>query len=151
MAGIPHRSSSGPPEAFSLPFSPLCPRIRGLFPATEFAVAFSPSLPNPGDPKTTLACACTNFGDFTTVERSGAARSRSPPRSDLSRLILIARPRLRDTASRTRALRPGPSVSARVPWRWARSVSAPSTSIADAPSPPISARPPVRARSRLQI
>jgi hypothetical protein len=79
MAGIPQRSSSGPLEAFSPLFSPLCPRIRGLFPATEFVVAFSPSLPNPGDPGTNLARACPNSGDFTAAERSGAARSRSPP------------------------------------------------------------------------
>jgi hypothetical protein len=90
---------------------------------------FSPSLPNPGDPGTTLARTCPNSGDFTAVERSGAARSRSPPRSDLPRPILIARPRSRDTASRTRALRSGPSVSARVPWRWARSVSVPPRSL----------------------
>jgi hypothetical protein len=78
VAGILHRSSSGPPEAFSLPFSPLCPRIHGLFPTTEFAVAFSPSLPKPGDPGTTLARACPNSGDFTAAERSSATRSRSP-------------------------------------------------------------------------
>ena len=77
MAGIPHRSSSSPPEAFSPPFFPLCPRIHGLFPAIEFAVAFSPSLPNPGDPGTTLAHACLNSIDLTTVERSSTARSHS--------------------------------------------------------------------------
>jgi hypothetical protein len=49
----------------------------------------------------------------------------TPSRFDLPRLILIARPRSRDTASRTRALCSGPSVSAHVPWRWARSVDAP--------------------------
>jgi hypothetical protein len=48
VAGIAHRSYSGPLEAFSLPFSPLCPWIHGLFPAIEFAVAPSPSLPNFG-------------------------------------------------------------------------------------------------------
>jgi hypothetical protein len=78
VPGILHRSSSGPPEAFSLLFSPLGPRIRGLFPATKFAVAFSPSLPNPGDPEITLACAYPNSGNFTAAERSSAARSRSP-------------------------------------------------------------------------
>jgi hypothetical protein len=77
VAGIPHRSSSGPPVAFSSSFSPLYPRIRGLFPATEFAVAFSPSLPNPGDPGATLARACPNSGDFTAAERSSGAHSRS--------------------------------------------------------------------------
>ena len=70
-----HRSSSGPPVAFSSSFSPLYPRIRGLFPATEFAVAFSPSLPNPGDPGATLSRASLNSGDLTTAERNSAARS----------------------------------------------------------------------------
>ena len=77
MAGIPHRSSSGPPEASSPSFFPLCPQIRGLFPSTEFVVAFSPSLPNPGDPRTPLAHACLNSIDLTTVERSSTARSHS--------------------------------------------------------------------------
>jgi hypothetical protein len=76
VAGIPQQSSSGPPEAFSPPFFPLCPRIHGLFPATEFAVAFSPSLPNPGDPGATLARACPKSGDLTVAEMSSAARSR---------------------------------------------------------------------------
>jgi hypothetical protein len=76
---MPRRSSSGPPEAFSPPFSPLCPRIRGLFLAIEFVVAFSPSLTNPDDPGTPLAHACLSFGDFTVAERSSAAHSRSPP------------------------------------------------------------------------
>ena len=77
-AGIPHRSYSGPPETFSPPFSPLCPRIRGLFPAIEFAVAFSPSLPNSGDPGTTLARASLNSGDLTAAERSRAAVADRP-------------------------------------------------------------------------
>jgi hypothetical protein len=38
----------------------------------------SPSLPNPGDPGATLARACPNSSDFTTAERSSAARSGSP-------------------------------------------------------------------------
>lgn len=79
VAGIPHRSSSSLPEASSPPFFPLCPRIRGLFPAIEFAVAFSPSLPNPGDLGATLARACLNSGDLTAAERSSAARSCSFP------------------------------------------------------------------------
>ena len=78
MTGMPHRSSSGPPEAFSPPFSPLRPWIRGFFPATEFVVASSPSLPNPGDPRATLARASLNSGDLTAAEKSSAARSRSP-------------------------------------------------------------------------
>jgi hypothetical protein len=77
-AGIPHRSYSGPPETFPPPFSPLYPRIRGLFHAIEFVVVFSPSLPNSGDPEATLAHAYLNSGDLTAAERSNAARSRSP-------------------------------------------------------------------------
>jgi hypothetical protein len=70
-----HQSYSGPPEAFSPSFSPLCPWIHGLFPAIEFVVAFSPSLPNSGDPGATLARVSLNFGDLTAAERSGAASS----------------------------------------------------------------------------
>jgi hypothetical protein len=109
VAGMAHRSYSGPPEAFSPPFSPLCPWIRGLFPAIEFAVAPSSSLPNSGDPGATLARASLNSGDFTAAERSGAARSRlfplvwSPP-SDSDRTARIA-----GTASRTHALTPWPA------------------------------------------
>jgi hypothetical protein len=73
VAGMAHRSFSGPPETFSPPFSPLCPWIHGLFPAIEFAVVPSPSLPNSGNPRATLARACLNFGDLTAMERSGAA------------------------------------------------------------------------------
>jgi hypothetical protein len=73
-----HRSYSGPLETFSPPFSLLCPWIRGLFPAIEFAVVPSSSLPNSGDPGATLARASLNSGDLTAVERSSAARSRSP-------------------------------------------------------------------------
>ena len=73
-----HRSYSGPLETFSPPFSPLCPWIHGLFPAIEFAVAPSPSLPNSGDPGATLARASLNSGDLTAAERSSTARSRSP-------------------------------------------------------------------------
>jgi hypothetical protein len=72
-----HRSYSGPPEASSPSFSPLYPWIHGLVPAIEFAVAFSPSLPNSGDPGATLARASLNSSDLTAAERSGAARSRS--------------------------------------------------------------------------
>jgi hypothetical protein len=76
MAGMAHRSYSGPSEASSPPFSPLCLWIHGLVPAIEFAVAFSPSLPNSGDPRANLARASLNFGDLTAAERSGAARNR---------------------------------------------------------------------------
>ena len=75
MAGMAHRSCSGPPKAFSPPFSPLCPWIHGLFPAIEFTVAPSSPLPNSGDPGATLARARLNSGDLTAAER-GAARSR---------------------------------------------------------------------------
>ena len=91
MAGMAHRSSSGPLKAFSPPFSPLCPWIHGLFPAIEFVVAPSPSLPNSGDPGATLACACLNSGDLTAAERSGVARSCLFPRSDPFSPIQIER------------------------------------------------------------
>jgi hypothetical protein len=71
-----HRSSSGPPEAFSPPFSPLCLWIHGPFPAIEFAVAPSSSLPNSSNPGATLDHACLNSGDLTAAERNNAARSR---------------------------------------------------------------------------
>jgi hypothetical protein len=47
--------------------------------------------------------------------------------------------------------RPGPPVSAQVLWRWARSVSAPSPSTADAPGPLINARPPPRVPSTVDL
>ncbi|PWZ12633.1 hypothetical protein Zm00014a_005026 [Zea mays] len=74
-----HRSSSVLPEAFSPPFSPLCLWIHGPFPAIEFVVAPSSSLPNSGDPGATLARTCINSGDLTTAERNSAARSRLSP------------------------------------------------------------------------
>jgi hypothetical protein len=92
VAGIAHRSFSGPPKTFSPPFSPLCPWIHGLFPAIEFVVASSSSLPNSGDPGATLAHACLNSSDLTTAERSDAARSRLFPQSDPLRPIQIERP-----------------------------------------------------------
>jgi hypothetical protein len=98
-----HRSFSDPPETFSPPFSPLCLWIRGLFPAIEFVVAPSTSLPNSGDPGATLAHARLNAGDLIATERSGAARSCLFPRFDPLRLIQIEWLGPRDTASRTRA------------------------------------------------
>jgi hypothetical protein len=74
---MPRRSSFGLPETFSSSFSPLCLWIHGLFPAIEFAMAFSPSLPNSGDPGATLARASLNSCDPTAAERNSAARSRS--------------------------------------------------------------------------
>jgi hypothetical protein len=79
VAGMAHRSYSSPSETFSPLFSLLCPWIHGLFPAIEFAVAFSPSLPNFGDPGATLARASLNSGDPTAAERNNTARSRSFP------------------------------------------------------------------------
>jgi hypothetical protein len=79
VAGMAHRSYSGPPETFSPPFSLLCPWIHGLFPAIEFAVVPSPSLPNSGDPGATLTRASLNSSDLTAAERSSAARSRLFP------------------------------------------------------------------------
>jgi hypothetical protein len=87
VAEIAHRSFSDLPETFSPPFSPLCPWIHGLFPAIEFAVAPSTSLPNFGDPGATLARARLSSNDVTAVERSGAARSCLFPRSDPLRPI----------------------------------------------------------------
>ena len=74
-----HRSYSGPPEAFSPPFSPLCLWIHGLFPAIEFVVAPSPSLRNSGDPGATLARASLNSGDLTAAERNSATHSHPSP------------------------------------------------------------------------
>jgi hypothetical protein len=103
VAGITHRSFSDPPETLSPPFSPLCPWIHGLFPAIEFTVAPSSSLPNSDDPGATLARASLNAGDLTAAERSGAARSRLFPRSEPLCPIQIEQSGPRDTASRTHA------------------------------------------------
>jgi hypothetical protein len=73
MAGMAHRSFFSPPETFSPSFYPLCLWIHGLFPAIEFIVAPSPSLPNSGYPGATLARVCLNSGILTAAERSGAA------------------------------------------------------------------------------
>jgi hypothetical protein len=104
VAGIAHRSFFGPPETISPPFYPLCPWIHGLFPAIEFAVAPSLSLPNYGDPEANLARASLSSGDLNAVERSGAAHSHLFSLGLISlRPIQIKRPRPQDTASRTRA------------------------------------------------
>jgi hypothetical protein len=73
VAGIAHRSYSGPPETLSPPFSPLCPWIYSLFPAIDFAVAPSSPLPNSGDRGATLARAFLNSGDLIAAERSGTS------------------------------------------------------------------------------
>jgi hypothetical protein len=75
VAGIAHQSFSDPPETFSQLFYPLCLWIHGLFPAIEFVVSPSPSLPNSGDLGATVARACLNYDDLTAVERSDATRS----------------------------------------------------------------------------
>jgi hypothetical protein len=87
-----HRSYSGPPETFSPPFSPLCSWIHVPFPAIEFAVTPSSSLPNSGDPGATLARASLNSGDLTVAERNSAARSRLSPWPDPLHPIQIAWP-----------------------------------------------------------
>jgi hypothetical protein len=103
MAGIAHQSFSGPPETLSPPFSPLCPWIHGLFPAIEFAVAPSSSLPNSGDLGATVARVHLNSGDLTAAERSGATRRRLFSLGLISLCpIQIERPRPWDIASRTR-------------------------------------------------
>jgi hypothetical protein len=79
VAGIAHRRCSGPPETFSLSFSILCSWIHGLFPAIEFAVAPSSSLPNSGDPGATVAHAYLNSDDLIDAKRSSAARNHSTP------------------------------------------------------------------------
>jgi hypothetical protein len=160
VAGMAHRSFSDPPETLSPSFSPVCPWIHGLFPTIEFAVVPSSSLPNFGDPGATLAHARLNSGDLTAVERSGVARSRLFPRSDPLRPIQIERPgpHVRLTPWPASQRHPQPLIllglifspsdldrTARTPsdpcshpfplWRWARSVSALSPSIADTPCP----------------
>ena len=134
---FPPRGWNGSPEllqpaqGFLTVVPPSLPVDSWPFPAIEFTVATSPSLPNSSDPGATLACASLNSGDFTAAERSDAARSHLFPRSDLLRSIQIERLRSRITL-RARAPCPaGPPVSTQTPWRWARSVSALSPSVAD--------------------
>jgi hypothetical protein len=79
VAGMAYRSYPGSPETFSPPLSPLCPWIHGPFPAIEFVVAPSSSLPNSGDPRATVARAYLNSGDLTATERSSTAHSHSTP------------------------------------------------------------------------
>jgi hypothetical protein len=147
VAGIPHRSSSGPTEAFSPPFFPLCPRIRGLFPTTEFVVAFSPSLPNPGNPVTTLARACPQLRRLHRHrEEQHRPQPFTLPRSDLPRPTLIARPRSRDTASRTRALCPWPACQRPCPLALGPLSQCALPSVADTPWPAYQ-RSPTRARA----
>jgi hypothetical protein len=104
-----HRSYSGPPEALSPSFYPLCPWIHGLFPAIEFAMAPSPSLPNSGDPGATLARASLNSGNLTAAERSSATRSRPFPPGLIPSIRLDRTAQITDNASCTRALTPWPA------------------------------------------
>jgi hypothetical protein len=74
-----HQSFSGLLETFSLPLSPLCSWIRGLFPAIEFVVAPSSCLPNSVDPEANIAHACLNSGDLTATEEVPELRGAIPP------------------------------------------------------------------------
>jgi hypothetical protein len=148
VARMAHRSCSSPPEAFSPSFPPLCPWIHGPFPAIEFAVAPSSSLPNSGDPGPPVAHACLNSGDLTAAERSSVAL-RPWPASDPLRPILIAWPRPRVPLRARAPCALSLPVSAQVPWRWASSVSAP-PSVADALAR-LSVLTRLRARPRPQI
>jgi hypothetical protein len=146
MAGMAHRSYSGPPETFSPPFYPLCPWIHGLFPAIEFVGAFSPSLPNSSDPGATPACASLNSGDPTAAKRNSAACSRPSPWSDPLRPIQIARLRSRITL-RTRAPDALACLSAPKPSGAGPALSARSPpSVADTPWPTCQ-RSPARVRA----
>jgi hypothetical protein len=90
MAGMAHRSCSGPPEAFSPPFPHLCPWIHGPFPTIEFAVAPSSSLPNSGDP----GPPSSRLLQLRQLHHHGEERRRPQPsvfpRSDPLRPIMIA-------------------------------------------------------------
>jgi hypothetical protein len=106
VAGIAHWSDFGPPETFSPSFSLLCSWIHGLFPAIEFVVVPSPSLPNSGDPGRPSS-RLPQLRRPHAAERSSAARSHSTPSvwsppSDSDRTARTA-----GTASHTRALRLG--------------------------------------------
>jgi hypothetical protein len=133
MAGMPRRSSSGPPEAFSPLYSPLCPRIRGLFPPLSSPWHPLPLCPIPATPEPPS----TRLPQLRRPHRRGEEQRRPqpfvPPWSDLSRPILIARPRSWIPLHARVPCAPDPPVRARVLWRWARSVSAPSPFVADIP------------------
>jgi hypothetical protein len=143
-----NRIYSGPPEAFLPPFSPLCPWIHGPFPAIEFAVAPSSSLPNSGDPKPPSSrlpqlrrphhrgeeqrrpqpFTPPTDPDRTTRTAGTASRTcvlRPWPASDPLRPILIARPGPRVLLRARAPCALGLPASAQVPLRRASSVSAP--------------------------
>jgi hypothetical protein len=147
---MPRRSSFGLPETFSSQFSPLCPWIHGLFPAIEFAVAFSPSLPNSGDPGATLARASLNSP--TPPPRRGTAPSTAvrPPRSDPLCPIFIARLRSRITL-RARAPNALARLSAPKPSSAgsARSVHPPPLSLTPLARLSVLARPCARPRPQI--
>jgi hypothetical protein len=123
-----------PAQGFLTVVPPSLPVDSWPFPAIEFIVAPSSSLPNFGDPGATLAHASLNSGDLTAAERSGAARSRLfSPWSDPLRPIWTERLRSRITLRTGAPCRPGPPVIAQTLWRWACSVSALFPSVADTP------------------
>jgi hypothetical protein len=70
----------------------------------------------------------------------------NPPPSDRLRPILIARPGPRVPLRARAPCALGPPVSAQTPWRWARSVSVVSPSVAGTPWPACQ-RSPARARA----
>jgi hypothetical protein len=65
-----------PARGFLTAVLPSLPVDLWPFPAIEFAVAPSSSLPNSGDPEATLARACLNSSDLTAAEKNSAARNR---------------------------------------------------------------------------
>jgi hypothetical protein len=174
MAGMAHWSFSGPPEAFSPPFSPLCPWIRGLFPAIEFTVAPSSSRPTPTTPEPPKLSPASTLATSPLWRGAAPLRACLFPRSDSLRPILIER--LRPTRTPSNPLGPPPPFdldrTARTPgYRFApvhpdavarlsapkpssagpaRSACSPPLSLTP-PGPPVSARPPAPARPRPQI
>jgi hypothetical protein len=68
-----------PARGFLSAVLPSLPWIHGPFPAIEFAVAPSSSLPNSGDHGATLARASLNSGDLIAAERNSATLSHPFP------------------------------------------------------------------------
>jgi hypothetical protein len=115
-AEIPHRSYLVPLGAFLPPVSPSLtpvswPQPCHRVPRVVFSISNQLQRPQNRD--------STHPPQLRRLHRREEDRRRpqpfTPSRFDLPRPILIARPRSRDTASRTRALRPDPPVSACVP------------------------------------
>jgi hypothetical protein len=141
---MPRRSSSGPPETFSPSFFPLCPWIHGLYCVRRGVLSLSAQPQRPQNPPS------TRLPQLRRPHRRGEEQRRpqpfTPPWSDPIRPILIARPRSRIPLRARAPCALGPPVNAHVPWRWARSVSAPSPSVADIPWPACQ-HSPTRARA----